>query len=87
MTCTEILIKFLKSLGYDEGHDKDYVEMPIRDLIAGVRRLEKEGEKQLTQDEWIEHNCKPCIHVGVKEIDGRNYVYDQDKDEWVRLRR
>ena len=46
MTCTELLIKFLKTLGYDERYDREYVEMPIRALIAGVRALEeKEGEK------------------------------------------
>jgi len=43
MTCTELLINFLKTLGYDEKDEGDYVEIPYEDLIGGLRAFEKEG--------------------------------------------
>lgn len=44
MTCTELLIKYLKTLGYDERYADDYVEIPMDILIAGLRKLEEKED-------------------------------------------
>ena len=47
MTCTELLIEFLKSLSRKGELDlDDYIEMPKRDLIDGITALEEKKKKE-----------------------------------------